>query len=359
MIRHIKEKVRENLSVPIAIFTLIFFMFFEKTFAHSETLNLIGFLSIFTVIIYSAITVAHHAEALAEKYGEPYGTLILTISAVTVEVIIIAVIMASSHNPTLAKDTIYSAVMLDINGIIGLAAIIGGIKHGEQKYNVDSSNSYMAMIIISIGVAMIMPYFVPMQNLSAYYVFVTVLCILMYIVFTRIQTKNHRYFFEYEPEKGETNHGKINAAYHITILVGSVILIGLLSEIMSEFMNETLNHYALPLGLGAVIVAMISASPELLTAIKAASKDNMQTVVNIAMGATLATVLLTIPAVLIVAMVLGIPIDLKLEMYQIVLLVLTFLSAMIIFNDGETNLLEGFSHIVLFLTFVFFAFLQN
>jgi Ca2+:H+ antiporter len=354
----IKEKLKENVSVPIALFSLIFFMFFEKTFAHSEVLSLVGFISIFAVIIYSAITVAHHAEALAEKFGEPYGTLILTISAVLVEVIIIAIIMVDSKNITLAKDTIYSALMLDINGILGLAAIIGGLKHGEQKYNMDSSNSYMAMIIVAVGVGMIMPYFVPVKNLHMYYIFITIMFMAMYIVFTKIQTKKHKYFFEYEPEKGETSHKKINAIYHASILIGSIILIGLLSEVMSEFMNETLKASALPIGLGAIIVAIISASPELLTAIKSASKDNMQTVVNIALGASLATILLTIPAVLIVSMIVGMPIDLKLSMYQIVLLSLTFLSAMIIFNDGETNVLEGFSHIVIFSAFIFFAFIQ-
>lgn len=358
MIILLKERIIENISVPLALFSLAFFIFFEKTFASSETLSLIGFISIFSIIIYSAITVAHHAEALAEKYGEPYGTLILTVSAVLVEVLIIAIIMIDTKNITLAKDTIYSAIMLDINGILGLAAIIGGLKHGEQKYNMDSSNSYMAMIIVAVGISMVMPYFIPIENIHNYYIFITGMFIAMYIVFTRIQTKKHKYFFEYEPEKGETSHKKINSFYHISVLIGSIILIGLLSEVMSEFMNETLKASSLPIGLGAIIVAIISASPELLTAIKSASKNNMQTVINIALGATLATILLTIPAVLIVSMIIGMPIDLKLSMYQIVLLVLTFLSAMIIFNDGETNVLEGFSHIVIFFTFIFFAFIQ-
>ena len=109
--------------------------------------NLIGFGILFAVIIYSAMSVAHHAEMLAEKFGEPYGTLILTMSAVIVEIVIIVIMMSHAQSPELARDTIYAAVMLDINGLLGIAAIIGGIKYGEQPYNVDSSNSYLSMLL--------------------------------------------------------------------------------------------------------------------------------------------------------------------------------------------------------------------
>jgi len=125
-----------------------------------------AFFAIFGVIIYLALSVAHHAEILAYKYGEPYGTLILTLSAVTVEIIMITIMMLNTHNPLLPRDTIYSAVMLDINGLLGLAAIIGGIKHGEQKYNVDSTNSYISMIIVSLGIAMVLPHFIPKENIG-------------------------------------------------------------------------------------------------------------------------------------------------------------------------------------------------
>jgi Ca2+:H+ antiporter len=267
--------------------------------------------------------------------------------------------MVSEHSNTLARDTIYSAIMIDMNGILALSAIIGGIKYGEQKYNVDSSNSYIAMIAVAIGISMILPYFIPSIHMTKYVIFLVAICLVMYAVFTRIQTGKHAYFFEYQKEEDETkSHKSINVLYHATILFISIAAIGFLSEVMSEFMSETLKANTLPMGLGAVVVAIISASHELLTAIRSAGNNKMQTVVNIAMGATLSTVLLTIPAVLVVGMVMGMHVDLRLETYQIVLISLTLFSSVIVFSDGETNVLEGFIHIVLFATFVFFSFIQ-
>jgi Ca2+:H+ antiporter len=343
----------------ISIIALAGIMSFEHTLTQTMMGNLIGFIVIFAVIIYSALNVAHHAEVLAHKYGEPYGTLILTVAAVLVEIVIIVIMMSHSHNPTLARDTIYSAVMLDINGLLGLAAIIGGIKYGEQKYNVDSTNSYMSMILVSMGIAMVIPHFIDHEKLTLYFNFTIVMFVILYIIFTRVQLKEHRYFFVYEEGEDGAHHedtSHINGVYHALILVLSIVMIGLLSEVLSVFMENNLKEFGLPLALGAFSVAIISASPELITAVKAAADDNMQTVVNIAIGASLATVLLTIPSVLIVTKFMGMQIDLALTPIQGIMLSLTFLAGIIHFNDGETNVLEGFVHFVLFIVFFFLMF---
>ena len=152
------KQFSKEYSLFTAIFAFIGITYFEHTLTESTVGNLIGFGILFVVIIYAAMAVAHHAEMLAEKFGEPYGTLILTMSAVIVEILIIVIMMMHAHNPDLARDTIYSAVMLDINGLLGLAAIIGGLKYGEQPYNVDSSNSYLSMLLVAIGIAMVLPH---------------------------------------------------------------------------------------------------------------------------------------------------------------------------------------------------------
>lgn len=115
-------------------------------------------------IMLASLRVAHHAEVLAEKVGEPYGTMILTLAAVLVEVVILGIMMSHTSSPTLVRDTIYSAVMLDMNGILGVAAILGGLRHGEQPYNVDSGNTYIVMILTAMGVSMIVPEFIPTAN---------------------------------------------------------------------------------------------------------------------------------------------------------------------------------------------------
>ena len=144
------KALSKEYALFISLISLVLFTIYEHTLAHTSMGNIIGFLAIFAIIIYASLAVAHHAEMLAEKFGEPYGTLILTMSAVTVEVMIIAIMMVHAHNP----------VMLDINGLLGIAAIIGGLKFGEQAYNVDSSNSYMSMLLVAIGLAMVLPHFI-------------------------------------------------------------------------------------------------------------------------------------------------------------------------------------------------------
>jgi Ca2+:H+ antiporter len=344
----------------VSIIALAIAIPFEHTIAHTMVGNILGFLVIFAVIIYSALNVAHHAETLAHKYGEPYGTLILTSAAVLVEIVIIVIMMIHAKDPTLARDTVYSAVMLDINGLLGFAAIIGGIKHGEQQYNIDSTNSYMSMILVSIGIAMVLPHFIDETHMNMYMNFTIVMFILLYAIFTRIQLKEHRYFFEYNSHKHTHDEGdkdSINGIYHALILALSIIMIGLLSEVLAVFMANDLQALGLPLALGAFSVALISASPELITAIRAASNNNMQTVVNIAIGASLATVLLTIPAILIVGKLMGLEIELALTPIQGIMLGLTILAGIIHFNDGETNMLEGFVHLVIFIVFFFLMFL--
>ena len=347
-------------AIVISIITLIALTPIEHQIVHSSLFNNLALFLIFAVIMYAAVNVAHHAEMLAEKYGEPYGTMILTLSAVLVEVLIIGIMMSHSENINLARDTIVAAVLLDINGLLGIAAIIGGIKHGEQDYNFDSTNSYIAMIIVAMGIAMVLPMFVPPEMNTTYLIFLAVMFIFMFIIFTRIQIKEHSYFFQYDYKSDKKEqlkvHGSINGFYHAALLIICIAAIGFLSELMSIFMSESLSNSGLPLALGALAVAIISASPELLTAIKSAAANRMQTVINIALGASLSTVLLTIPAMIILALVTQHDINFVLSPVQMVLLGLTFLASIVHFSDGQSNVLEGSIHFVIFIVFIFFTF---
>ena len=356
------KALSKEYALFISLISLVLFTIYEHTLAHTSMGNIIGFLAIFAIIIYASLAVAHHAEMLAEKFGEPYGTLILTMSAVTVEVMIIAIMMLHSESPVLARDTIYAAIMLDINGLLGIAAIIGGLKFGEQAYNVDSSNSYMSMLLVAIGLAMVLPHFIGDTHQVAFSWFIVFVFILLYIVFTKVQLKNHKYFFEYTVGEACTNeehyhHEDINAWYHSILLLVYILIIGFLSEILSVFMSNMLQSLGLPLALGAVGVALISASPELIVAFRSALRNNMQTVINIALGASLATILLTVPAVIIISSLAGLDLNLAITPTQGFLLGLTLLVSLVNFNDGETNVLEGFLHFILFIVFAFVLFL--
>ena len=313
-----------------------------------------GLLIILAAIIGVAFRISHHAEVLAIRFGEPYGTLILTIAAVSVEVVILIVLLQGEPNPTLARDTVFAAIMFDINGILGLAAIVAGLKHGSSKYNLDSANSYIAMLLVAVGVGMFIPDFVPENQWKIYSVFSIGIMSIMYLAFLRLQTVEHRKFFEYSAGIEDEAHDLAHSpnALHVSIMIAAIILVGLLSEVMSVLLDAGLKGSNMPKAIPAVLVALISASPEILTALRAAQNNRMQTTVNIALGASLATVLLTLPVIEAIALFNGERIIMALTPIQAGMLLLTFLTVMNNLHDGETNAIEGVSHFVLFAAFI-------
>src|SRR3982751_151726 len=202
-------------------------------------------------ILFASVRVAHHAETLAERLGEPYGTMVLTLSAVLVGVVILAIIMNESPSPTLARDTIYSAVMLDINALLGLSALLGGLRHGEQPYNVDSGNTYIVMILTGIGVSMVLPAFVPTAHWVSYSLFTIIVMVLLYGLFLRLQTGRHSYFFSYAYAQKPQGAGAPGAAHDdahpggglalpLAGIGSGIVLIGLLSEVMASTLETGL-----------------------------------------------------------------------------------------------------------------------
>ncbi|MEZ2219824.1 calcium:proton antiporter [Rhizobium sp. RCC_161_2] len=324
-----------------------------------QTASILAAAALVATIVLASMRVAHHAEILAVKVGDPYGTMILTLSAVAVEVIMLAILMGGESSPTLVRDTIYSAVMLDINGIIGLAALIGGLKHGEQPYNDDSSRSYGVMILTAMGISMIVPEFVPEAKWHYYSAFTIVAMIALYALFLRMQVGKHSYFFSYsypriEKHQGaeEEHHGEESTMTSIiTILIG-VVLIGGLAEFMSAFMDVGLKNSGAPPAIAAIVVATISAAPEILTALRSALRNRMQATINIAMGASLSTVILTVPVMEGIALYTGQPFIMAMTPVQTVMIMTTLIAAAINLNDGETNAIEGMTHFILFATFI-------
>lgn len=347
---------QEKFLLVAFILCAITLPFEHAILAAGQTASLITALLLVGAIILVSQRVAHHAELLAERVGEPYGTMILTLAAVLVEVVILGIMMSHTESPTLVRDTIYSAVMLDLNGILGISALLGGLRHGEQAYNVDSGNSYIVMILTAMGVSMFVPEFIPDTHWQIYSVFTIIVMLLLYGMFLRLQTTRHSYFFSYSyPGKRETEedhgaHGSVKRS--AALLVAGVVVIGLLSEVMAKTLDAGLEGTGVPPIVAALLVAAISASAEILTAVKAALGNRMQSVVNIALGASLSTVILTIPVIEVLALVLDKPIQMALSPMQTAMCLLTLIIASINLNDGETNAIEGMTHFVLFLTFL-------
>ncbi|WP_454850096.1 calcium:proton antiporter [Rhizobium binxianense] len=310
-------------------------------------------------IVLASIRVAHHAELLAIKVGDPYGTMILTLSAVAVEVIILAIMMGGESSPTLVRDTIYSALMLDINGILGLAALLGGLKHGEQPYNDNSGKTYGVMILTAMGISMVVPEFVPGDRWHYYSAFTIFAMVALYGLFLRMQVGQHSYFFSYsyprserQKENRDGHHADASTSMSIATILAGVVIIGALAEFMSTFMTEGLLDTGAPVAVTAIVVAAISAAPEILTALRAALRNRMQATVNIAMGASLSTVILTVPVMEAIALYTGQPFIMAMTPVQTVMVAITLVAAAINLNDGETNAIEGMTHFILFATFI-------
>lgn len=362
----LKQERMLLLAVPVAI---VAYLIEHSVLEAGKLMSFVVAAALIAVIVGVSMRVAHHAEILAAKVGDPYGTMILTLSAVAVEVLILAIIMSESSSPTLVRDTIYSAVMIDINGILGLAALLGGLRHGEQPYNDDSGRTYGVMILTAMGISMIVPEFVPEAKWHLYSAFTIVAMIALYGLFLKMQVGPHSYFFSYSypradrkkaaPQADTHLHEEEDgsAAYSIGAILVGVVLIGLLAEFMAAFLTHGLEGSGAPEGLMAVVVATISAAPEILTAMRAALRNRMQPVVNIAMGASLSTVILTVPVMEAIALYSGQPFIMAMTPVQTVMVFITLIVAAINLNDGETNAIEGMTHLILFATFIMLLFL--
>lgn len=373
------SRIRQERLLLIPIIAAILALGLEHMVLEAgQIASLIGAAGLIAAIVVGSMRVAHHAEILAHKVGDPYGTMILTLSAVAVEVLILAIMMNNGASPTLVRDTIYSAVMLDINGILGLAALLGGLKHGEQPYNDDSGKTYGVMILTAMGISMIVPEFIPRDRWQYYSVFTIGAMIALYALFLRMQVGTHSYFFSYsypsrlpdqpaqtasesaptaEPQPKAEKHGNDSTLFSIGVILFGVVLIGVLAEVMSVLMDAGLEGTGAPVALTAILVASISAAPEILTALRAALRNRMQAVVNIAMGASLSTVILTVPVMEAIALYTGQPFVMAMTPVQTTMVAITLVAAAINLNDGETNAIEGMTHFVLFATFIMLAFL--
>ncbi|TWB61387.1 Ca2+:H+ antiporter [Rhizobium sp. ERR 922] len=353
-------KQEKNLLVALAI-AVVAYVGEHSILEMGQGTAMVAAVALIATIVLASMRVAHHAETLAVKVGDPYGTMILTLSAVAVEVIILAIMMSGESSPTLVRDTIYAAVMLDINGILGLAALLGGLKHGEQPYNDDSSRTYGVMILTAMGISMIVPEFIPDAKWHYYSAFTIVAMIALYALFLRMQVGRHSYFFSYSYPRTEKKLAAGEAEEHheeestttsiVTILIG-VVLIGVLAEFMSAFMDTGLKGTGAPPAIAAIVVAAISAAPEILTALRAALRNRMQATVNIALGASLSTVILTVPVMEAIALYTGQPFMMAMSPVQTVMVMITLIVAAINLNDGETNAIEGMTHFILFATFI-------
>src|SRR5580698_8434858 len=317
------------------------------------------------VILFGTVFAAvHHAEVIAERIGEPYGTLLLTLAVTVIEVALIATIMLGEKPvPTLARDTVFAVVMNVCNGLVGICILAGGLRYREQDVQVSGSNLYLSVLIVMATITLIMPNYTlttpgPVYSASQLG-FVSVVTLLLYGVFVYTQTIRHRGYFlckEGDADDGEVVISNGLLALSTVLLLIALLAVVLLAKKFSLVVDFATARIGAPPAFAGVLVALLILLPESVAAIGAARKNDLQKSINLALGSSLATIGLTVPAVAVVAYALDKQLVLGLNSQEMVLLVLTFLLSMLTFVTGRTNILFGLVHLVVFAVFVFLVF---
>lgn len=346
--------------------TLVVFTAGHKAVADFSNLAVTAalFAWMFAVMIWCAFAVVRHAEALAEHFGEPYGTLILTLSVVIIEVTIMATVMLTGDpNPTLPRDTVFAVLMIVMNGMVGASVIVGALRHKQQQYSLQGAVAFLAVITSLAVISLIIPTFTkstPDSSVThAQAVAFAVLTALLYAGFLAIQTMRHRAFFaEADSAEGHGAHG--GASYpvwaHAILLLLTLLPVVLLAKPLAGIIDFGLEELRAPVALGGIVIAILVLSPEGLSSYKAAAHNHLQRSVNLSLGSALSTIGLTIPAMLIISLFTGTPLQLGLAPAEAILLAVTLVISQMTFSGAPTNILLGGVHLVLFATFLVLIF---
>ena len=361
--------VRSEYPFFIGLATAAIFLALESEVlehvAHPYVLGGI-FIWLLGAVLWSAVSVVRHADCLAVKCGEPYGTLILTLSAISIEVVMIsAAMLHGANNPTLARDMMFGVVMIALNGLVGFSLLLGGLRHREQNYNLQGASAYLNAIMALVVLGLVLPNFTTSLSgprfSSIQEMFLIVTSLSLYVVFLFIQTGPHRQYFKdamAEPvSQGDHSGSQLRATgFHAAMLFLYLIVVVILAEKFAIPLDNCIERFGMPQAFGGAIVAGLVLAPEAMSAIKAATRNQLQRSVNILHGSVLASIGLTIPAVLIIGMTTHRSVILGIEGGNLPLLVLTLGASMVTFGSGKTNVLQGCVHLVLFAVFLLLIF---
>ena len=354
------------LAISLAT-TLVFALASEQVlkFSADPLWMALIFIWLFGVVLASALSVVRHADYVAEILGEPYGTLVLTLSVTAIEVMSIsAVMLHGDNNPTLVRDTLYAIVMIILGGMVGTSLLLGGWRHREQHYNLQGANAYLSVIIPLTVFTLIVPNFTvttPGPTLSIpQQMFLFVMSIGLYAAFLAIQTGRHRGYFisdgSDETKPAALPKAQRSLAWHAIFLLVHIVPVVFLAERLAVPIDYLIETLKAPTALGGIIIAMLVATSEAIGATRAALANRMQRSINISLGSVLATIGLTVPAMLAISYFTKQEIYLGLTNANDVLMLLTLAVSVVTFASGRTNILQGVVHVMLFAAFVMLIF---
>jgi Ca2+:H+ antiporter len=356
--------------------TAIFFTVgkaWTEDFSH-PFLTVLLFLWLFAVMVWCAFGVVRHAEVLAEHLGEPYGTLILTIAVISIEVAIMATVMLhGGPNPTLPRETVFAVLMIVLNGMVGASVVIGALRHRQQQYNLQGAVAFLAVISCLAVISLVLPTFTvstPDHSMTVLQsvVFGT-LTALLYGGFLLIQTMRHSAFFTEaartpaarrragaQAQHGTSHGPTYSLSVHAILLVATLLPVVLLSKPLANVIDYGIEELRAPTTLGGILIAILVLSPEGLSSFQAARRNQLQRSVNLSLGSALSTIGLTIPTMIVISLMTGAPLELGLTPVDTILLVLTLFISQMTFSGAPTNILLGGVHLVLFAAFIVLIF---
>lgn len=326
-----------------------------------------GWMALCALMLVGAVIAAvHHAEVVAHRVGEPFGTLVLAVAITVIEVALIVSMMLAGgpDKATLPRDTIYSAVMIICTGVVGLCLLVGGWHHHEQNFRLDGSNSALAALVALAGLSLVMPTFTTSAGVGLYtvsqLVFVGLSSVALWLVFVFVQTVRHRdYFLPPSDASNESEHAEPPSdaqawASFGLLLVALVSVVGLAKQ-LSPTIEAGVAALGAPKAVIGIAIALLVLLPETWAAVRAARANRLQTSMNLALGSALASIGLTIPAVVAASVLLGLPLVLGLTPKDLVLLMLTFMVSTLTLATGRTNVMLGAVHLVMFAAFLFLS----
>jgi len=325
------------------------------------------------VLVGAVLAAVHHAEVVAHKVGEPFGSLLLAVAVTVIEVALVVTLMVAGGDDvsTLARDTVFAAVMITLNGIVGLALVVGALKHHLAVFNPEGTGSALATVIALAGVTLVLPRFTDDTGptfTGSQLAFAAVASLVLYGMFVFTQTVRHRDFFLPVPtggvgrgprdddSDGHADPPTSRAAWTSLglLLVALVAVVGL-AKVCSPAIEDGVAAVGFPQAFVGVVIALTVLLPESIAAGRSAARDNVQTSLNLAYGSAMASIGLTIPAIAVASIWLDGPLDLGLEAMQIVLLAITVAVSVLTVVPGRAKPLNGGVHLVLFAAYLFLA----
>jgi Ca2+:H+ antiporter len=315
-------------------------------------------------LIGAVIASVHHAEVVAHRLGEPFGTLVLAVAITVIEVALMLSLMLAGGDDkqTLPRDTIFAAIMIICNGVVGICLLVGGLRHHEQSFRVEGAGSALAALVALSTLSLVLPSFTTSTAGATYSIsqlaFAGVASLVLWLVFVFVQTVRHRDYFLGPGDELESHAELPSNAQTLAggalLLVALVVVVGL-AKVLSPTIEQAVAAAGAPKSVIGIAIALLVLLPETWAAVRAARANRLQTSMNLALGSAMASIGLTIPAVALASVLIDMPLVLGLGEKDLALLVLTFIVGTITLGTGRTNVMQGAVHLVIFAAFLFLA----